>query len=297
MASVVVLCTALFLTGCTPDSLPPPADTTMPASAGSSATSAVTAAPLESAQSSAKLPVYWLGHSGNGVFLYREFLAVEGNGDPIQAALLAMTTDKPLDSDYFTPWKKPSKLGVSISAKNVITVDISADAFSTNVDEGIAQRALAQLVYTATAAAANAGLIVANQPVQVSLLVDGHTDYLAFDKVKLDKPLVRDSGFVAPVWIIDPQEGSTVKSPVLVTGQGISGTGELAWQLIKRGSDGRESPYQSGTVAVSTGPAQLGDFSFSLQPPAGSYELRVFRAVPTDPAAQDGIDSKTITVS
>ncbi len=269
----------------------------MPASAGSSATSGVTSAPLETAQTSTKLPVYWLGHSGSGIYLYREFLTVKGDGDPIEAALLAMTSEKPLDGDYFTPWKKPSKLGAAISAKNIITVDISSDAFSTNVDEGIARRALAQLVYTATAAAANAGLIVANQPVHVSLLVDGHTDYLAFGRIKLDQPMARDSTFVAPVWIIDPQEGADLSTPVRVNGQGISDSGTLTWQLLKVSSDGQTSGFLTGSTPVSTGAGQLGPFDFSVQAPAGSYQLRVYRTDPADPAGQAGVDSKLINVS
>ncbi|MDJ0357494.1 Gmad2 immunoglobulin-like domain-containing protein [Paenarthrobacter sp. PH39-S1] len=269
----------------------------MPASAGSSATSGVTGAPLETAQTSTKLPVYWLGHSGAGIYLYREFLTMTGDGDPIEAALLTMTSEKPLDGDYFTPWKKPARLGAAISAKNIITVDISSDAFSTNVDEGIARRALAQLVYTATAAAANAGLIVANQPVHVSLLVDGHTDYLAFGKIKLDQPLVRDSGFVAPVWVIDPQEGTDLGAPFKVSGQGISASGTLVWQLLKVSPEGQKSVFLSGSTIIGTGPGQLGPFEFSVQPPVGSYELRVYSGDPADPADQAGVDSKLIKVS
>lgn len=293
---VAALCAALLLSGCSAPGSPTPADATMPPAGGSTPTSTVSSAPLETTQSSAKIPVYWLGHSNNDVFLYREFLAVNGNGDPIQAALMAMTSQKPLDGDYFTPWKKPSKLGASISAKNVITVDISSDAFSDNVDAGIAQRAIQQLVYTATAAAANAGLIDDNSSIQVVILVDGHTDYEAFGKVALNGPLVREGTFLAPVWVIDPQDGSRLNAPVKVNGRGVSANGQLLWQLLKFDAKGRQSVYLSGSTAIRTGSGQLGAFDFTLKPPPGSYELKVFAADPGHPAAKPGVETKKLEV-
>jgi len=268
----------------------------MPPSGGPGPTSTVTSAPLETALSASKVPVYWLGHSNNDIYLYREFLPGGNNADPIQTALQGMTSQKPLDADYFTPWKKASTLSASISAKNVITVDISSDAFSTGVDEGIAKRAIQQLVYTATAAAANAGLIDSNQSVQVVILVDGHTDYQAFGKVKLDKPLTREGSYVAPVWIIDPQDSETVPDPVKVDGRGISADGKLSWQLLKTDSSGSKSVYLSGSTPVAAGASQLGTFSFTVAPPPGTYELRVFVKDPADPTAQPGVDSKQIVV-
>ena len=80
----------------------------------------------------------------------------------------------------------------------MITIDISADAFGHKVDQGIAERSVAQLVYTATAAAAMAGLVDTTTAVQVSVLVDGHTGYNAFGHVPLDKPLTRNAAFRCP---------------------------------------------------------------------------------------------------
>jgi spore germination protein GerM len=290
------LCAALLLAGCGGANAPSSFDSTMPPSGGPGPTSTVTSAPLETAQSASKVPVYWLGRSNNDVYLYREYLPGGNNADPIQAALQAMTSQKPLDSDYFSPWKKASTLSASISAKNVITVDISSDAFSTGVDEGIAQRAIQQLVYTATASAANAGLIDSNQSVQVVILVDGHTDYQAFGKVKLDKPLSREGSYVAPVWVIDPQDSQTLADPIKVNGRGISADGKLSWQLLKTDSSGSKSVYLSGSTAISSGPSQLGTFSFTVAPPPGTYELCVFVRDPADPTAQPGVDSKKVVV-
>jgi spore germination protein GerM len=286
---------SLLATGCSATEEPAPVDSTMPpSSSGAAPTSTVTSAPLETAKSVSQLPVYWLGHSGSDVFLYREFLPGTGTEDPIQAALLAMTSQRPLDGDYFSPWRKPSKLGASISAQNVITVDISADAFSGNVDEGIAQRAIQQLVYTATAAAASAALIEANQSIQVVLLVDGHTDYRAFGQVLLDKPLVREPSYIAPIWIIDPQEGSTSTGPLEVHGRAVSPDGKLRWQLLKPGPSNSLDVYLSGTTPIAAGANQLGDFAFMVGAPAGDYELRLFYADAEDPQAQPGLETKQV---
>ncbi|WP_051388973.1 GerMN domain-containing protein [Arthrobacter sp. 35W] len=302
-AMVLAGATAVALAACAPTG-PTAADRTMPAASGNSSAAVVSSAPLETAQATSKVPVYWLGHSGSEVYLYREFLTANSTADPIEAALAAMTGQKPLDPDYFSPWKQPSKLGVSISGRNLITVDISSDAFAPDVDQGIAERAISQLVYTASAAAASAGLIDGNIAVQVSILVDGHTDYVAFGKVPLSAPLTRTAAFIAPTWITDPQNGTNESAPLTVSGQGVSATGRLSWQLVKKPvtststntPSGPPEVYLSGEVAITAGPAQLGKYEFMLNPPAGNYELRVFTPDPADPARQLGLDTKAIFV-
>ncbi|MFI5086610.1 MAG: GerMN domain-containing protein [Actinomycetales bacterium] len=287
----------LTLAGCTA-SATAGTTSTMPVSSGQS-TSTVSSAPLESAQNTSKLPVYWLGRSNQDIFLYREFLASSSTGDPIRSALETMTSQKPLDPDFFTPWKKPSKLGASISAKNVITVDISADAFSRDVDQGIAERAIQQLVYTATAAAANAGLIDSGQGVQVSILVDGHTDYLAFGKIKLDKPISRGGTFLAPVWIIDPQQDSAATGTIPVHGTAASADGSdgtVRWQLLKTNGTAIPSSYLDGSAPTSGPSGPTGTYDYPLSAPPGTYELRVWERRGTDPAAQYGLDTKDFTV-
>lgn len=270
----------------------------MPATAGSDAAAVGTSAPLETPSTNQTIPIYWLGHSNDAVYLYREFLSTPTTDDPIVASLEAMMTQKPKDPDYFSVWNKPSRLGASVSAKNVITVDISSDAFGQKVDQGIAERSVAQLVYTATAAAAMSGLIDPAAAVQVSVLVDGHTGYDAFGHVPLDKPLTRNSSFVAPVWIIDPANGSTYSSlPLKVTGQATSPTGILGWSLATMKDGKPAGVYLSGTVTIAQGPNELGTYSFNLVPPLGAYELSVFIADPATPGMKIGTDTKVVTLT
>ena len=295
--AIVALSLTLLLGGCTSANTQNP-DSSMPATAASSSTGLVTSAPLETATASQTLPVYWLGRSNSDVFLYREFRASTALDEPIVTALRIMMSNKALDPDYFTLWSAPSRLGASISAKNVITVDVSADAFSQKADAGMAERSVSQLVYTATAAAAMAGLVDTSSPIQVSVLVDGHTGYSAFGHVPLDKPLTRNPAYIAPVWIIDPANGSTYKHlPLKVTGQGVSPTGTLAWSLSHVSEGKVADEYLSGTVNIPQGPNELGEFTFNLVPPNGSYQLSVFIDNPLLPGSKIGIDTTIVTIT
>ncbi|MHA7305187.1 GerMN domain-containing protein [Arthrobacter sp. TMN-49] len=295
--AIIGLSLTLVLVGCTEKSTEQH-DVTMPTTTGSTTSTLVTSAPLETATAAETLPVYWLGRSNDDVFLYREFFPTETTDDPIATALLTMMSAKPSDPDYFSLWNKPSRLGASISAKNVITIDVSADAFGQTMDQGIADRSVAQLVYTATAAAAMSGLIDASSAVQVSVLVDGHTGFNAFDHVPLDKPLTRNPAFVAPVWIIDPANGSVHQNlPLKVKGQGVSATGNLAWSLAHLTDGEVADTFMSGTVSVPLGPNELGEFGFSLVPPPGSYQLSVYVVDPLVPGRQIGLDTKIVTIN
>ncbi|MER2137427.1 MAG: GerMN domain-containing protein, partial [Arthrobacter sp.] len=178
-------------------------------------------APAEATASKVVMPVYWLGLNGSDVQLYREFLPSKNTGDPIGEAVMAMTTDTPRDSDYFTPWAPASKVSASISSKNIITVDITADAFKPSLDAGMAHRAVQQLVYTATAAAANAGLTTAGYNTSVVVLVDGKAGYNAFGHEDLEPALERDKTLPAPIWIISPQEQDGTETSLTVMGSAV----------------------------------------------------------------------------
>lgn len=295
--AILGLSLSLALAGCTSERAGE-GDATMPASSTTSSSTLVTAAPLETATATQTLPVYWLGRSNDEVFLYREFFPAKSTDDPIVAALRTMMSSKPNDPDYFSLWNSPSRLGASISAKNVITVDVSADAFGQKVDEGIAKRSIAQLVYTATAAAAMAGLVDTSSSIQVSVLVDGHTGYDAFGLAPLDKPLTRDAALVAPVWIIDPSNDATYKTlPLQVAGQGISPTGNLRWSLSTVNNDTVGKEYLNGTVTIPEGSNELGTFGFSLIPPPGTYQLAVFIDDPLALGKRTGVDTKMVKIT
>lgn len=257
----------------------------------------ITSAPLETAQTSNKAPVYWIGRGDDNTFLYREFRDVPDQDNPVTRALRVMMSQKPLDPDFFTPWQDPKKLATSISGKNVITVDVSADAFNSNVDAAMAERAIQQLIYTATAAAASAGLIDSGQQVQVVVLVDGHTDYVAFNHVRLGAPTSRSAGMVAPVWIIDPQESTSVPDgSVKINGRSTARGGKLHWEVLKVDGDDAKTAYLNGNTTASADAAQPGLFSLSVNLGPGDYEIRVSQVGAEDSGQDLFQDTRGFTV-
>lgn len=299
-ALTLLLGAALTLSGCIVDPQPAPttAGTTSPSTPGPN-TSGVptTSAPLETTQTSNKAPVYWLGRSNEDVFLYREFRDVPEQENPVTIALRTMMSQKPLDPDFFTPWQNPKKLATSISGKNVITVDVSPDAFNSNLDQETAELAIQQLVYTATAAGASAGLIDAGQQLHVVVLVDGHTDYLAFDHVRLGAPLPRRVGMAAPVWIIDPQEGVEVADgAVKINGRTTTPGTKLRWRILRGEGSSDKTAYLSGDVSSSAEPSQSGLFTMSVNLAPGNYEVRVFQVVPAKGDSEVNVDSRAFEV-
>ncbi|MFD1212501.1 Gmad2 immunoglobulin-like domain-containing protein [Arthrobacter sp. GCM10027362] len=258
-----------------PTSMPPGSSTQIPAEHDP----LVSSGPLETVRSSSLSPIYFLGANGKNVFLYREFRQAEDLGDPITTAVSAMTRLKPRDPDYFNPWNPAGKVGASITNGSIITLDISSDAFKADVDQGIAERAVQQLVYTATAAAANAGLTSAQNPLRVVVLVDGHTGYQAFGHVQLGAPMSRNYALVAPVWVVDPQEGATSEGQVRVLGRGVAFESQLSWQIyrLKGPKDSGDGELvRSGTVSVSAPMGQTGEFEFTQPLDPGSYRLYVY---------------------
>ena len=290
---------ALVLSGCV--AAPQPgitsSDTASQLEAGTASPGApTTSAPLETTQTSNKAPVYWIGRSGENMYLYREFRDVPDQDNPITRALRVMMSEKPLDPDFFTPWQNPKKLATSVSGKNVITVDLSEDAFNSNVDAAMADRAIQQLVYTATAAGASAGLIDAGQQVQVVVLVDGHTDYVAFNHVRLGAPTSRSSGMVAPVWIVDPQESATLDDgAVKISGRSTAPGGRLRWEILR--VDGTvKTSYLNGITTASADASQPGLFSVPVTLGPGNYEVRVSQLQDGDPSTDLNVDTRGFTV-
>lgn len=306
---------SVVLIGCSPSmpsaSMPTTATTSMPAihDQPASASPMVVSAPVEGGTGPDVTPVYYLGANPRNVYLYREFRRdLPDMGDPISTAVKAMTSTGPDDPDYFSPWTPASKIGASISGKNVITVDISADAFRTSLDEGMAHRAVQQLVYTATAAAASSGLITSGRPSSVVILVDGHAGYKAFGHVELGGEMTRDTTVAAPIWVIDPQEDASLTDSVSVFGSGVAADSTLQWTVSRLEDTESEtgapaesaSVVASGTVQLDSHPGETGKFRFSLPLPPGNYELRVFHRAPGNAApgsgsASGGTDAGTKT--
>lgn len=266
------------------------------------ATSVQTPAPLpsvemESLNTNAHIPVYWLAENDGTVSLYREFVRVKGAADPIADSVRYMLSQKPADPRYFSAWRPSTAVGASISPDNVITVDLSAKAFGADVDEGLAERSIAQLVFTATAAASNAGILTEGLEPSVRILVDGEAGYEAFGRIALDHNFVRDAKLAAPLWIIDPQFGTTEKAGQ-VTFHGVSAmfSGGEFWEITRREeSAGPDAVVASGDLH--TGGDSLGhnEFSFTYVLAPGEYTFTAW-GVDATTGHRAGAEAKDFTV-
>lgn len=246
------------------------------------------------------VPVYWLGAVDGTDRLFREFLVspAASTGDPISEAVRIMTGGAPLDPDYTSPWNPASSISSSVSTKNVITLDISSDALSERLAEDDARLALQQLVYTVTAAASNGGLITAGEASSVVVLVDGKADYRAFGSVDLGGELTRDVTALAPVWIIDPQEGVELgTTSFAIHGLGPAEDDSVTWRIDRKSEDpaGGTDLFLDGVVDIVPADGAPGAYSFAVTLPPGTYDITV-SALSAVAGGGTAEDSKTVVV-
>lgn len=241
----------------------------------------------------AGVPIYWIGETGGAPRLFREFRTVPDEGGPILSALYAMTRDKPLDPDYSTPWRPASRISMVSQGANLV-VDLSRDAVSsTGVGSPLADRAVQQLVYTATAAAS-----IAKTPVStVTILVDGRAAEL-WGAVRVGTPVARASvaDVQSHVWITAPTQDQQVDAgPLHVKAYGTSFEGTFHW-AVTRASDG--SGVSSG-IAQGGSMGNFEEFAFTVDSLApGSYALSLSTDDPSGGAEGGGAqtDTKAFTI-
>lgn len=248
-------------TGTASPTVPPTAPTTSPTQGP---TSSPTAEPTGTLSG---VPVYWLGESKTSVWLYREFRDVPDVGGPVASAVAAMTREEPLDPDYFTPWRPATSVDVAVDG-DAISVDLSADAFAEGVGSEVAERAVQQLVYTATAAAQADG--------PVTITVDG-APYDAWGVIRVGEPMSRAPmvDVQAPTWILSPSEGQTVPAgTVEVTGYGTAFEANFLWEVRDAASD---RVVADGFVTGEGGMGTYGDLTFTVDLEPGEYVIEVYQ--------------------
>jgi hypothetical protein len=227
-----------------------------------------TAAPTPSASATLKgVPVYWVAESRSSFALYREFRDVPDVGGPVASAVAAMTRMQPLDPDYSTPWRPASTVTVTQSG-DALTVDLSRDALAgTQVGSELADRAVQQLVYTATAAAQQAG----TPATTVRVLVDGHESD-AWGAVHLGAatrraPLIDVQG---QAWVTNPQEGQRLQAgAVRFQGFGTSFEATFAWKVTSTSG----AVVAHGSAMGGTGDGGYGVVTWTADLAAGDYTV------------------------
>jgi hypothetical protein len=271
----------------------PPASATVPSTpTAPTTTGASTALPPAPAGSITGVPVYWIGETGGAPRLFREFRTVPDAGGPIASALYAMTRMQPLDADYTTPWTPASRITTTRSGSS-LTVDLSADAISaTDVGSEVAQRAVQQLVYTATAAASVAGTPVTS----VTILVDGGPAEL-WGTVRVGTPTPRAPvvEVQSHVWALSPTEGQELSPGRLAfTGYGTSFEANFLWRITTDAG----VLVAKGNAMGGTGDGGFGQFTFDQTLPVGRYVVEMSTEDPSGRAEGSGaqVDTKAFTV-
>lgn len=215
-----------------------------------------------------RLPVYYLGADGR---LFREFhpMGVDPSSvsGKVTAAVTDMARDNALDPDYSTAWPAGTEVRFLAIDDDTVTIDL------TQAPPNAA--ALRQLVWTVTA--------VSGLP-EVQLRVDGRP---------VGEPMRRGPALdeLAPVWLVDPQEGA-VSGPeieVYVYAVAFEATVQIR---VKQG----ERTVYEGFVTLDKGAPQRGEARTTLPALApGEYTVEAY-TVSAEDGSEQGLDAHTVTV-
>lgn len=235
-----LVASVLLLSGCgkSPSPTPTPTDTT---STSPASTPSGSATPTVATKAYAQ---YWVADTSRGFRLYREFVRLEVIPDPITAALTALIAGKPKDSDYVTLWPKETKINSVVVAGDKASLDLTLGKM--NVGSEAESMAIAQLVWTATAA---------NTKVKkIQLTVDGKIVESIAGHVDATKPFTRGLTYevLAPVWITSPEEGAQANAQGFkLSGMASTFEANVAWKVFQNG----KLVQQGSTLASEAAPA------------------------------------------
>ena len=187
---------------------------------------------------------YWVVDTAKGFRLYREYVRLEITPDPIMTALKSLIASTPKDSDYVSLWPKETKINSVVVVGDKATIDLTLGKM--NVGSEAESMAIAQLVWTATAAQANVK--------QIALTVDGKTVESIAGHVDATKPFRRGltSEMLSPVWITSPEEGAQVGAQGFkLSGMASTFEANVAWKVFQNG----KLVHQGSTMAAEAAPA------------------------------------------
>lgn len=246
------------------------------------------------------VPVYYLGDTGAGPRLYREFHAATTD-DVVMDALTAAVQGTPLDRDYRSPWPDDASVdragyGLAGGAPDVITVDLSGDLHDrpAGMSEDEARMAIEQLIYTAQAA-------VGKGRVPVQLMLKGNrTDQVLGQPAS--EPLANGSVLDtnSHVQLSTPNEGDAITGDTLeVSGAASSFEANVVVKLQR--FEGTQVVFEEPLTAEGWMGDRLFPFSGSFDVgdvPAGTYVLTASTDDPSGGAEGPGayVDSRVITI-
>jgi hypothetical protein len=215
-----------------------------------------------------RLPVYVVGTVSGRDLLYREYRSYPGGGsldDQIKAALTDMIAGRPLDPDYHTAWPAAATVQSVQTAGATIRVDLVGVPGTAPAD---AEIALQQLIYTATAVAAQEKH---TELVNVRVEVNGGTKLWGLD-VKDPTARAQAVDIQAPVWLSWPEQGDTVgrSVPVQIVG---SVPGAVAMLIVW---DEHGSVVTPQPVRLDKGAPHVGTATVTLTLTPGRYRIEAY---------------------
>jgi hypothetical protein len=101
---------------------------------------------------------------------------------------------------------------------------------------------------------------------------------------------------VAPVWIIDPQEATSLEDGAIkISGRSTVPGGNLRWEILR--IDGTvKTSYLNGIATASTDSTQSGLFNLAVNLVPGNYEVRVSQLQDGDQSQELNVDTRGFTV-
>lgn len=232
------------------------------------------------------VPVYWLGQAvgkpDSEMRLYRSFVQVKG--DPALGAVTTMTSTKPADPDYTSPWTGARPLSV-VRGTGLITVDFGALP-TKQLDATDSGTAVQQLVYTVQ------GALQSTAPVKVTL--KGGPAGALFGSADSSAPFQRAApvDVQAWIWITAPTEAATADSPLTVSGVASTFEATVHWRIRDLASG---KVVGEGNTNATAGTGEFGTFSFQVALPRGKYQVECLE-YSSDDGHEINTDTKTIVV-
>jgi hypothetical protein len=231
------------------------------------------------------MPVYSVvtGTSTQPWLLTRTFVSVPDISDRtnrVDAAVSAALSGSAPDGQSVAPYnlQRPWRAGTTATVTvtdTQITIKLNQPGALGLVAQ-MQKIAVQSLVWTATAAAQ---LTV---PVRVQLASGGGV-FATMPAGTYSRPAVAESYTdLVPIWIDSPAAGSTVSSPVTVSGQACVFEAQFSWEVL-RGT----SVVANGNAMASSGCPARGDYSFTTGTLApGQYTIRVWEVSMKDGSVQ-----------
>ena len=260
------------------------ASPTSPATAATTAPSTTSTSPSPSTSGpvagQVTVPVYYVVDVPRvGPRLYREFHRVTRTGDSVMTALNEMFTGQANDPDYRSLWPASTRV-LAVTKGETPTVTVNLSGWASNLGSSFEAAAVQQLVYTATAADPSVE--------QVRITVNGREP--SSGHLDLATPQSRAPALetLSNVWVLAPEQGSTVSSPVVVRVYGTGFEGNVPLKVFRGGTE-----VASTAVTTMMGGYATAQTTISL--PAGSYELRAYNDNGRDASLQLW-DTKAFTV-